>query len=227
MKVRIGLLAALLACVGLLFGGLSVATAKPIGKASAKAHSSKGKRGPRGKRGKRGRRGPAGPPGPPGPPGPAGPAGPAGGTGGGGTSSTTGVVPVEYRANLSAPLATPFNAKTARIEVDCTSGSGIPRLRSSVDDSFGAALFTIDPSPSGAQTGGSPENVADADQFRDMDTDMDNNNVVRLGVFGTISEGTFGFSGGAGNVVTGIYTTSIGFGTPQGDCVFVGTAQTD
>jgi hypothetical protein len=225
MKVRIGLLAALLACVGLLFGGLSVATAKPTGKASVHAKKSAGKRGPRGKRGKRGRRGPAGPAGPPGPPGPPGPAGAAGGNGGG-TSATTGVVPVEFRGNIGSPLQVPFNAKGARIEINCSIATGVPLLRSSVDDSIAKSYYSLQGSPTGATTTGDAENP-NGNEVSDADTDFDNNNFVTLGVGSALASGTFAFSSGAGNVVTGVYLASVGIGTAQGDCVFVGTANTD
>ena len=227
MKVRIGLLAALMACVGLLFGGLSTASAKPMGKASAHAKASKrGPRGPRGPRGRRGRRGPAGPAGPAGPPGPAGPAGPAGGTGG--TSGATSVVPAEFRGNLGAGLQAPFNAKGARIEIDCNA-TGFPKLRSAVDDSIGHSVWTAQQSPTGAVTTGDPEttNAANGFQVSDADVDFDNNNFVSMGAATRVDEGTFAFSSGAGNAVSGVFLASVGIGTAQGDCVFVGLVNTD
>jgi hypothetical protein len=204
MKVRIGLLAALLACVGLLFGGLSVASAKPSGKASvhAKKSAKRGKRGKRGPRGRRGRRGPAGPQGPPGPQGPAGPAGP--GAGGGG-----GVQKLRYFANAGTGLTTIFTGQGFVLQSNCVAiASGTVIARSTADNGVASSSF-FTPNNNNATV---------------TDVNYDVNDQVQLAINGASGNAIFAFSAIAGNVASANLVTA--FGTAQGDCVVAGTLET-
>jgi hypothetical protein len=211
MKVRIGLLAALLACVGLLFGGLSTASAKPMGKASA-THAKASKRGKRGPRGRRGRRGPAGPPGPAGPAGPPGPAGPAG-TGGGGGG---GITKLRYFANAGTGLTTIYDGVGYALQSNCaTANTGTVSARSKADNGIASSSVFV---------GDNDQTTDDVSTtFTDRDFDI-NHNVPLTAAAGVSANAIFAFSAIAGNVATANMVN--GFLTAQGDCVVAGTLET-
>jgi hypothetical protein len=213
MKVRIGLLAVLLASVGLLFGSLSNASAKPAASASAKGNSAThvNKKGHRGRRGRRGRRGPAGPPGPAGPAGPPGPPGPAG-PGGGGGGGASGDTKLRYVANFGTGLANIFTGPGYVIQGDCAAATFTMTARSTLDDGIGSATqFGI------GAANGTNGNTADSGT---IDSDWDVNQPIPLNPGPNFGNGIFASSSTAG--ATSAINYLVTFFTTQGDCVTAG-----
>jgi hypothetical protein len=179
----------------MLFGSISAANAKPMGKASAKAKSSAGKRGPRGKRGKTGPRGPAGPKGDQGAP----------GAPGSGSSNT---VKIFFRVSGSTPFGTIYDKQNFQLDAACT--GGLPELRGKTSaDNNGFKAAGIDLTPAVGYVEDDDLDIGDLDTIAPGPLTNDSNQV------------TFSSLNFVGGVTTGIIGLEQ---NPQGfDCSITGT----
>jgi hypothetical protein len=114
-----------------------------------------------------------------------------------------------------------LNQKGMLVRHDCI--AFFSQLRSTADNGLVQVNAT-----DGAATNGTATGLAATTQRQGNDTDFEINELVQL-LFTTAfpESGTWAFSSFAGDVVTGVYYSSVAVATAQGDCVFVATANND
>ena len=127
------------------------------------------------------------------------------------------VEPVRYAANIGAGLSTVFNANGVSVQVDCAAASQA-MARSTADNGDIQIVRANTPTPTAA----AGVAVAAGDHVVNRDPDMDVNQVQFLNEDNKPAIGTMVFSGAGGGTVSLDY--AFDYATPQGDCVFFGTA---